>query len=237
MTNNLVFIQNNQAVTSSLMVAENFEKEHRNITRDIEKIKQEIDVLKFEQMFYEGETPDSYGRPRKTFFMNRDGFTLLAMGFTGSKALQFKLDYINQFNVMEAQVKQLQTQLHSYMIDDPIKRAEKWIEEQKEKQAVQEQLQIAQPKADKYDEFLDSDGYVTGEQLSKIVKVGRTKLYKFLRENGIYTNNNTPYQKYMDKGYFKVVNKVTKVGNIATTVISSKGIDFIDNKIKKHELT
>lgn len=55
-------------------------------------------------MFEEGDTPDSYGRPRKTYFMNRDGFTLLAMGFTGKEALQFKIKYIEAFNAMEAEL-------------------------------------------------------------------------------------------------------------------------------------
>ena len=118
-------------MTTSLQVAETFGKEHRNVLRDIEILKK--DMLNFEQMFYEGDIPDSYGRPRKAFYMNRDGFTLLAMGFTGKKAMKFKLEYINKFNQMENQLKsQSQVALHSYMIEDPIKRAEQWISEQKE---------------------------------------------------------------------------------------------------------
>lgn len=97
--NNLVIMKDQQAVTSSLQVAENFEKEHKNILRDIESLKK--DVLNFEQMFYETTTPDSYGRERKTYLINREGFTLLAMGFTGKKALEFKLAYIEAFNNME----------------------------------------------------------------------------------------------------------------------------------------
>lgn len=100
---NLVIMKDQQAVTTSLQVAEGFEKEHRNVTRDIENLKK--DVLNFEQMFFESEEPDSYGRPRKIYLMNKDGFALLAMGFTGNKALQFKLKYIEAFNQMEKAVK------------------------------------------------------------------------------------------------------------------------------------
>ncbi|MCK8537412.1 Rha family transcriptional regulator, partial [Enterococcus faecalis] len=57
------------------------------------------------QMFSETNIPDSYNRNRRAFYMNRDGFTLLAMGFTGDKALQFKLQYIEEFNSMEEQAK------------------------------------------------------------------------------------------------------------------------------------
>ena len=101
---NLVIMKEQQAVTTSLQVAERFEKRHDNILRDVEALKE--DVLNFEEMFFEGDEPDSYNRPRKIYYMNRDGFTLLAMGFTGKKALEFKLQYINAFNAMEKHIKQ-----------------------------------------------------------------------------------------------------------------------------------
>ncbi|HEN2104914.1 TPA: Rha family transcriptional regulator, partial [Enterococcus faecium] len=59
------------------------------------------DGSNFGQMFVEGNEPDSYGRSRRVYFMNRDGFSLLAMGFTGSKAINFKLKFIEAFNEME----------------------------------------------------------------------------------------------------------------------------------------
>lgn len=96
---NLVIMKERQAVTTSLQVAERFEKRHDHILRDVEGFKE--DVPNFGEMFFEGDEPDSYNRPRKIYYMNRDGFTLLAMGFTGKEALRFKLDYINAFNVME----------------------------------------------------------------------------------------------------------------------------------------
>ena len=85
----LVIMKDRQAVTSSLNVAENFEKRHDNTLRDIDQLKK--DVLNFEEMFFEANEPDSYGRDRRVVYMNRDGFTILAMGFTGKKALQFIL--------------------------------------------------------------------------------------------------------------------------------------------------
>ncbi|MDT2469812.1 Rha family transcriptional regulator [Enterococcus avium] len=100
----LVIMKDRQAVTSSLNVAENFEKRHDNTLRDIDQLKK--DVLNFEEMFSEINEPDSYGRERRVVYMNRDGFTILAMGFTGKKALQFKLKYIEAFNQMEDQIKQ-----------------------------------------------------------------------------------------------------------------------------------
>ncbi|MDT2580047.1 Rha family transcriptional regulator [Enterococcus raffinosus] len=102
----LVIMKDRQAVTSSLQVAENFEKRHDNTLRDIDQLKK--DVLNFEEMFFEVLEKDSYGRERRVIYMNRDGFTILAMGFTGKKALQFKLKYIEAFNQMEKHIKSKQ---------------------------------------------------------------------------------------------------------------------------------
>ncbi len=101
--NNLVIMKNQQAVTTSLQVADVFKKEHRHILEAIDRLQK--DVPNFRQMFVEGSEPDSYGRDRRIYYMNRDGFTLLAMGFTGQKALQFKLQYIDAFNQMEDHIK------------------------------------------------------------------------------------------------------------------------------------
>lgn len=100
----LVIMKNRQAVTSSLQVAESLDKKHQHVLRDIDVL--EKDVSNFGQMFVEGNEPDSYGRNRRVIYMNRDGFTILAMGFTGKKALQFKLKYIEAFNKMEDHIKQ-----------------------------------------------------------------------------------------------------------------------------------
>lgn len=62
-------------------------------------------------MFFEGETYDSYGRPRKTYFINRNGFVILAIGFTGKKAMDFKVKYIEAFNAMEKELKEKQPNL------------------------------------------------------------------------------------------------------------------------------
>ena len=90
-------------VCTSLDVAETFEKRHDHVLRDIEELKK--DIPNFGEMFYEDSVSDSYGRKRKMYFINRDGFTLLVMGYTGEKAIKFKLAYINQFNQMEELLK------------------------------------------------------------------------------------------------------------------------------------
>ena len=100
-TENLVSVQNNQVVTTSLQVAEYFGKTHRHVLRDIRSLLDQKDMSNFGHIFVESEFSDKYGRKQPMYLMNRDGFTLLAMGFTGKKAMQFKIAYINAFNEME----------------------------------------------------------------------------------------------------------------------------------------
>lgn len=95
----LVFLKSKQALTTSLKVAETFEKRHDHVIRDIEE--QYGDLPEFGEMFYKTTYPDSYGRPQKMYLMNRDGFFMLVTGFSGSKAKQVKLAFIKAFNAME----------------------------------------------------------------------------------------------------------------------------------------
>lgn len=104
---NLVIMKDRQAVTTSLRIAEGFEKQHKDVLEAINnKIQSAENSAHYKLMFVEGDYKDSRGRIQKLYYMNRDGFTFIAMGFTGSKADDFKLKYINAFNRMEAEIKQ-----------------------------------------------------------------------------------------------------------------------------------
>ena len=106
--NELVFIQNEQAITTSLKVAEVFEKRHDHVVRDIRALISQmkevpkIGEYKHGAMFYE-KSYKSEGSLRSYpyYEMNFNGFVLLTMGFTGEKALKFKLDYIAAFDAMK----------------------------------------------------------------------------------------------------------------------------------------
>lgn len=104
MTEELVIMRDRQAVTSSLQVAENFEKNHADVMRSIRNLTQQNCRVK--NMFVEDVYVNKRGQEQPMFYINRDGFSLLVMGFTGDKALQFKLKYIGAFNRMEKQLQQ-----------------------------------------------------------------------------------------------------------------------------------
>lgn len=92
-------------VVTSLDVAETFGKEHKHVLEDIRRIGESLSTAEISALFYEGTYTASNGKKNPLYLMNRDGFTLLVMGYTGEKAMRFKLAYINQFNQMESLLK------------------------------------------------------------------------------------------------------------------------------------
>lgn len=88
-------------VVSSLDVAETFEKNHRDVMESIRNIESNISTAEFSALFFLDSYKASNGKLNPMYLMTRDGFTLLVMGYTGEKAMRFKLAYIKQFNAME----------------------------------------------------------------------------------------------------------------------------------------
>lgn len=111
----LVIIKDNKAITTSLKVAEIFNKDHKHVLDKIDKLVDNLHEPK-NGLMHESEQISQYFtittqnlkigngaiRQNRMYTMTRDGFVLLAMGFTGKKALQFKLAYIEAFNKMES---------------------------------------------------------------------------------------------------------------------------------------
>lgn len=97
-----VFRKETVAMTNTLKVAEYFGKQHKNILQRLENLEcsEEFNRLNFKPVKY----TDQKGESRKMFLMTQDGFTLLVMGFTGKKAMQFKEMYIAEFNRMKKQL-------------------------------------------------------------------------------------------------------------------------------------
>lgn len=111
---NLVTLNNGRATTTSLLIAETFEKKHYNVLQSIENLKPNLPVdfwkLNFQFSNYETKSGKNTVMQNSMYILTRDAFTLLAMGFTGKKAMQFKLAYIEAFNKMEAELKRQQEQ-------------------------------------------------------------------------------------------------------------------------------
>ena len=99
-----LFNQDGRILASSREVAEKFKKNHDKVCRDIKNLlKSQPTKLAIE--FIESEYISDRGRTYTEFLMARNGFSLLCMGFTGEKALEWKLKYIEAFNKMEEKLK------------------------------------------------------------------------------------------------------------------------------------
>ena len=87
---------------SSREIAEKFKKEHKTVLRKIDILTAQNCTVK--KMFSEKSYQTERGRIEREFLITRDGFSLLAMGFTGDIALQWKIKYIEAFNFMEKEL-------------------------------------------------------------------------------------------------------------------------------------
>lgn len=213
--NELVIMKDQQAVTTSLQVAEVFGKNHRDVLRTIDDLK---DVRNFTQMFSDGIEPDSYGRDRRIYYMNRDGFTLLAMGFTGKKALDFKLKYIEAFNNMEKAIKEERIQLPS----DPMKVLELIFEANKNTDKKVERI-------DKDVKYLKDNQRIDSAEYSYISKQVSKKVYEYIDMHGLTLT--APQRSKLFKDISRGINEVTGVKT--RSQLRQKDFDiadeFIDN--------
>lgn len=114
--NELVYLKNDEAVCDSLQVAEKFHKRHDKLVSEIERMYPGLigrgcaqnggHPMFIKTTYIHHQNNQSYPK----YIMNRDGFSLLVMGFTGKKALEWKLQYIKAFNQMESFIKEKSTQ-------------------------------------------------------------------------------------------------------------------------------
>lgn len=106
-TQPLVFLACDDVFTTSNLIAEKFGKQHKNVLRAIENL--ECSPAFAELNFELSEYTDSTGRSRPMYRLSRDGFSFLAMGFTGRAAAYWKEQFIGAFNAMECELRQIAT--------------------------------------------------------------------------------------------------------------------------------
>lgn len=207
MSDIVLSMQSGEPVASSRQIAENFEKNHNHVLRDIDSLKK--DVSNFGQMLFETTAPDSYGREQRAYLMNRDGFTLLAMGFTGKAALEWKLKYIAAFNEMEKKLTEQPQLTRSQLLATALIAAHEELEE-KDKQIAE-----LTPKGVFADAVSASTQSILVGEMAKLlsqngIQMGQNRLFAWLRENGYLikdrkrTDYNMPTQKSMELRLFEI---------------------------------
>lgn len=227
-------------VTNSVLVSKVFDKQHKNVLKSIRNLAAQN--LAAKNWFFETSYVDARGQKQPMFVMTRDGFSLLAMGLTGEKALQFKVAFIEQFNAMEHIIREVRP---APAIPQTFAEALRLAASQAE-QIEQQQKQI---EADK-PRVLFSQAVETAKQsvligeLAKIicqngVVTGERRLFKWMRDNGylcqLGERYNQPTQKAMELGLFEIKkttihkpNGEVMISN--TTKVTGKGQVYFVNR-------
>lgn len=240
--NNLVEIKNNQVVVSSRDVAENFGKQHKNVLRAIDDLVAQNSAT--QNMFNE-QVREYHGQDFRYYYMNRDGFSLLVMGFTGAEAIEWKLKYIEAFNSME---KKLKNPLALPNFSNPAEAARAWADEFEKRKQAEQLIEAQKPKVIFAEAVSASKTSILVGELAKILRgngipIGQRRFFQWLRENGHLikrkgTDYNMPTQRSMELGLFEIkegsyvngdgVNVITK-----TPKITGKGQNYFINKFLK----
>lgn len=251
----LVILKDRQAVTTSLQVAENFGKNHRDVLKTVDELVEGVAqnyadpsngrvVKNSANLFYETTyTHEQNKQQYRMYYMNRDGFTLLAMGFTGSKALQFKLKYIDAFNQMEQKLLQPKQDYH---LPQNFKEALIMLAETvDENDQLKEQIEEDKEKVVLANAVTSSDEGMLIEAAAKYmrqngVNIGRDRLFKWLRGQGYLVSRkgrewNMPTQKSLNQGLMKIHCQMyyDYEGELKTkrqVVVTGKGLLFFINK-------
>ena len=216
-------------VTDSLKVAIVFGKEHFHIVRDIRALLGESNFgltqktlnegqsdefnPSLKEWFFEDSYSDQQGKKRPMYIMTRDGFTLLAMGMTGSKAMKFKIAFIEQFKKYESAVKSNTFGVPQSLSEALLMAANqaKQIEEQHRticqqssviwlsEETIKKQKSLIKTQADKIEEMTPGDNFaravlssnqsiLVGEMATILTQngcvIGRDRLFNYLREHG-----------------------------------------------------
>lgn len=130
-------ISGNQIYLESRTIASLVDKQHYELLKDIRRYTQHLNEGKIPlvDFFLESTYKDSKGEERPCYLLTQKGCEFIANKLTGEKGSLFTAKYIALFHEMKQRL------LPSYQIDDPIARAEKWIQEHKEKQKLTKELE------------------------------------------------------------------------------------------------
>lgn len=236
--------ENSQALTNSLLVAEKFNKEHRDVTKAIRRLLTSAQNCAVLQMFVETHYVNEQNKEQPMFVMNRDGFTLLAMGFTGKKAMQFKLDFINAFNRMESALK-----TQSFQVPQTFSQALLLAAQQAEQiEAQQKQIEAKDKRIGELEEMteytrivLQSPSTVYITQIAQDYGMSAMKMNATLRDLRIQHkvgNQWILYAKYMKEGYvqsdtYRYTHRDGREDVAMGTKWTQRGRLFIYNELKK----
>lgn len=183
----------NQKTMGTRVIAELCEKEHRNVKRDCDVMfaSLNLDALKFEHIYF-----DSMNRQQTEYLLDEELTMTLVTGYN----IVLRNRVIKRWKELE-----LQASLPSYAIDDPIERAKKWIEEEKQKQIAIQQLELAAPKVQYFDSVADRKNLLNATQVGQKFGMSAKVLNKTLEDFKVYNKaikrSRVFQQWFIDRGF------------------------------------
>lgn len=239
----------NIPIIDSREVAEMIGKTHAELLKEIEgrKDKKGIGIIPvltkgnfhLVDYFIESTYKDAKGENRKCYLCTKLGCEILGNKQQGEKGILFTAEYVKRFNVMERKLKEI-SKPDSYMIDDPIERAKRWIEEREQYNKVVKKLEEQNSFVNKISE---SNGSMLVREVAKLaskgnVVIGEKALWNKLREWGYISQKSTePMQSAINAGWFEVIERVVerdgKTFVYKTTKVTGKGQVHIIKKLSK----
>lgn len=187
---------------------------------------------------------------RDMWFVTEDGLYEILMLSRKPIAKQFKKEVKKILKELRLNGK-VELVQDSYMIEDPVARAERWIEEQKELQLALQTIEEQKPKAIFADAVQTADTTIPIGDLAKLlnqngIEIGRNRLFSWLREHGYLikaktAEYNSPTQKSMNQGLFTIDEKIDirkdeSVNILKTTRVTGKGQIYFVNKFLTGEV-
>jgi Rha family phage regulatory protein len=251
-----VINNNGELVVSSRKVAEDFGKEHNKVIRTIEEIRGVAKIGDTKEMFYKTTyIHPQNGQEYPEYLMNRDGFSMVVMGFTGAKAIEWKLKYIKAFNAMEKKLKELSA---PQTLDDTLNAdvlfliASKWKADSDKRKELEVRVaeleaqiktQQVQPVISEATKVAIKEAKVEQHRLYTVSEIAREcgfpdarTLNLALNDLGIQYKIKSHWQlaeKYKELGYAIIVSPYANTPFLKWTL---KGKEFIREQLKKAHL-
>ena len=249
MEKELIENENEEVLTiDSREVAKMVKKDHSHLLRDI---KGYIKVLIDNPILDSGLTmrPTDFfikshyqledeSRKYLCYLVTKKGCEMIANKLTGEKGILFTATYIEKFHEMETKLKKQNT----YKLPQTFSEALRMFADEVDKNTkLIEENKVMKPKSDFYDKVAGSEDLTSIGETAKLINckgMGRNNLFAFLRDKNILMNDNCPYQRFVDAGYFKIIEKAfvingeEKVNRV--TMCFQRGIDYIIKLLDKN---
>jgi len=225
----VVFSRQGEVFANSRDVAAFFGKNHRDVTRAIDNlIEQEPDlgVRNFAQGVY--RLPETKDQEHRCFDMDRDGFTLLAMGFTGTKALKWKLRYIEAFNTLESEVRRMAQGGGQIDLNDPAQLRNLLLNYSERAESLERRVQELLPSQEALDRLSRADGSLCITDSAKSLQMRPKDLFQWLQKNGwIYKRaGSASWLGYQSKTASSLLE------HKVTTVLRSDGSEKVTEQVR-----